>query len=112
MGTTPGALTLAGTANSAAGPVAANPTGTAFLIANDGAAAGTGARPLDALIDRLAIYGSFTDGTGALTLAQLNTDSMYPVPEPTTTALLVASTVGLFGFGYVRRKRAGNGATI
>lgn len=60
-----------------------------------------GGRPFDGFLDNIAVYGSTTDGTGALSLSELEAVRAAAVPEPTSAALML----GAISLLALRRRR-------
>ncbi len=74
---------------------------SAFSIGN---LAGTNTRPFDGLMDDIAIYGSQTDNTGVLSLAQIEAvRAANVIPEPSTLGLLACGMGLLIGIPLKRR---------
>jgi MYXO-CTERM domain-containing protein len=97
QGSQAGAVTLVSTRTLNAGPPVS--TSASFGIGN---VANDSTRPFDGFLDNIRVYGSKTDGTGVLTLSELETVRQFDlVPEPSAAGLAAAGLV----LGALRRRR-------
>ncbi|MES2310529.1 MAG: LamG-like jellyroll fold domain-containing protein [Verrucomicrobiota bacterium] len=79
-----------------------------LILGNNSAATGNvNIRPFDGYLDDMRIFGSTTNSTGSLNLAQLESfrslDILSPIPEPSTYFLLAIGGIGLTLFLRTRR---------
>jgi hypothetical protein len=61
-------------------------------------------RPFDGWLDNIRFFASAGDGSGALTLSQLESFRILDIPEPTSVSLLLIAA-GVFGCRWLRCRR-------